>query len=316
MQSQTLLRFSLITLSNIDDAKTLLLSKIDNLTILIENETHSISKFLDIIACNSSMRQKQMNNKLSAELREIKSESSRILSKILAIAYNSQKLEDLISEFCDTPKCDKKSEEILEEMSKIATEISLSHDEMQRILILFQKYLNIEVDEDGKIPPEKIENLQNALEKVKRITDEDFSEPKDDFFFVDGKENEVEEEAKTKESAIEEIDSKLAKKYFKPVLVQLRERIEVIGEDFKERERKVLKSKGIEIDEIEQMNAKPLASDDDSGSDDERERQRRHKKNQEKFQQNREFLESKQQINIFANLAIRPMQNFDEDVIE
>lgn len=298
----------------------MLSTKFENLTALIDIETKAISKFLDIIACSSTMKKRTAEiSEIPAEMKEIKNETSRFATKILALAFKGQNLEDSMKEFCESSvRCNKKSEEMVNNLTSMATELSLTHDELQRVLILFQKYLNIEINEDGKIPQEKIENLQNALEKVKRITDEDFTPPTDDFFFIDGKENENVDETKNREnSAIDEIDSKLAKKYFKPVLVQLRERIEVIGEDFKERERKVLKSKGIEIDDHEQDSiVKPSYSDEDSGSDDERERQKRFKKNQEKFKENRAFLESKQQINIFASLPSRPLQNFDEDFIE
>jgi hypothetical protein len=87
----------------------------------------------------------------------------------------------------------------------------------------------------------------------------------------------------------------------------------------KEREKKVLKAKGIEISEEPEVPKVEALSDDESGSDDEREKQRKLKRNQEKFQSNREFLESKEPINLFGAGGFPfPLkaQTLDEDVLE
>lgn len=316
-----LLRFGLIILSRLDDATEILSTKFDVITAAIACETKSISQFLDIIENSSSTRKSQRIpeiTSISSELREIRSESMRSSTKLLALAYKSQELENLITDFCTSPSV--KADEIFERLNTMKNEISLSHDELERISILLQKYLNIELD-DGKIPQEKIENLQNETNNDgSKVHVAEFSQPTDEFFFVDSRANENEEEIKNRDDAIDEIDSKLAKRYFKPVLLQLRERIEVIGEDFKEREKKVLQAKGIDIDGMIDENEIKLnqSDDEDSGSDDERERLKRLKKNAEKFRENRDFLESKQQVNIFG-LPPPPRflgTNFDEDVIE
>lgn len=318
-----MLRFGLIALSNSDDVRKIISTEIDDITKAIRNETKSISQFLDILENSSATGKLQKSveiQKISSELREIRSESVRISSKMLALAFHGQQLDDLISEFCISTT-NERTDEIIEKLNKMKSEISLSHDELERILILFQKYLNIELDSDeGKIPSEKIENQHNALNNNEKITDDYFPQPTDEFFFVDGKQNDCEEEIKNREDEIDEIDSKLAKKYFKPVLVQLRERIEIIGEDFKEREKKVLQAKGIDIDGIIEGNDMEIRqSDEDSDSDDEREKQKRIRKNAEKFRENREFLESKQQFNVFKlppPVRLLNLNNLEEDVIE
>lgn len=317
-----LLRFGLIALSPGDDATEILSSKFESITLSIAAETKSISKFIDIIESSSSAKKSQRQQEIpttSSELREIRSESMRFSTKLLALAYRSQQLDNLITDFCSSPS--QHADEIIDKLNNMKNEISLSHDELERISILFQKYLNIELDgDDGKIPHEQIENLHNALNGVQHLVDIEVAQPTDEFFFVDGKVNGCEEEIKNRDDVIDEIDSKMAKKYFKPVLLQLRERIEVINEDFKEREKKVLQAKGIDIDGM--LDEEPLAHSDseDSGSDDERERIKRLKKNAEKFRENREFLESKQQVNIFGGLPPRPLflplNNSEEDVIE
>ena len=263
---------------------------------------------------------------LPKELREVRSGSIKFSAKILTIAMQCQELEELIVKFAEKFEHPSKKdiEQILTVMKTVENEMSLSIDEHKRIAISFQKYLNMEI-EDAKIPQETLDGAggENSF-ILKKITEDDVTVQTDDFFFVDGNSAETDEEVKQHQpETIEEVNSKLAKKYFKPVLVQLRERIEVIGEDMKEREKKVLKAKGIEIqDEPEVPTNDAYSNDDGSGSDDERERQRKIKKNQQKFDGNREFLESKEPINMFVGgfpsvfTSVLKNQALDEDILE
>lgn len=319
-----MLRFALIAVSNIDDCKSILMM-IDDVTEIIKKETANISKFLEIIENVSQLQvkiQKQIDEEISMtmpmELREVRNGSIKFSAKILTIAIQCQHLEELIVKFAEKfehPE-NKEVDEILGMMKVIESEMSVSIDEHKRIAILLQKFLNIETEE-SKVSKEKLNAVtEKGDENVRRITEVDDTPHTDDFFFVDG--NSEEDETKPQEpETIEEVNTKLAKKYFKPVLVQLKERIEVIGEDMKEREKKVLKAKGIEIQDEPKI-AK-IDDESDSGSDDERERKRKFRRNEEKFSGNREFLEAKQPINIFAASGFAfplPSQGLDEDVLE
>lgn len=296
---------------------------------MLQVETSNISKFLDIISSVSKIQeniQKQIDHEISLampkELREVRSGSVRFSAKILTVAMQCQHLEELIVSFAEkfeSPN-NKKVEEILEMVKNVENDLSLSIDEHKRIAISFQKYLNMETG-DVKISKEKLNAAEEeSVDNVRITSEDDLMVQSDEFFFVDGNTIEADEEAKTQTAeGVEEVNTTLAKKYFKPVLVQLKERIEVIGEDMKERERKVLKSKGIEIED-EPVVAN-LASDNetDSGSDDERDRKRKFRRNEEKFSDNREFLESKEPINFFGagGFKLPPRtQVLEEDVLE
>lgn len=325
------MRFALVTISNVEDSKSILTKKIGVVKQFVIKETASISKFVDIISNVSQAQvniQKQIDKEISLtlpkELREVRSGSIKFSTKMLTLAMQYQHLEELIVKFAsDFEHPDNKNvEEILGMMKIVENEMSVNIDEHKRIAISFQKYLNMEID-DGKISQEQLDNVEGVKSdsNVKTITESDNALHMDEFFFADGHVADNEDDSKSLQpDAIEEVNSKLAKKYFKPVLVQLKERIEVIGEDMKEREKKVLKAKGIEIDQEPDIPRVEAFSDDEgSGSDDERERQRKLKRNQEKFQSNREFLEAKQPINIFGAggfpLPLRT-QTLDEDVLE
>lgn len=323
VQSQVLLRFALIAVSNVEDSKKVLRSMIEDVTDIVVTETASISKFLGIINSVSQLHlniQKQIDQEISMtlpkELRQVRSESIQFSAKILNVAIQGQHLEELIVDFASNFEHpdNKTVEEILSMMKVIGREMSVNIDEHKRIAISFQKYLNIDVD-DAKMSAEKMD-VTKMVESIRRVTEEDVVVQADDFFFVDG--NTVEAADESKPESIEEVNTKLAKNYFKPVLVQLKERIEVIGEDMKQREKKVLKAKGIEIED-EPAAAKLYDDCGDSGSDDECERERKFRRNEEKFSGNREFLEAKQPINLFAT-GVFPLPfkgpPMDEDVLE
>lgn len=258
------------------------------------------------------------------ELRDVRGGSIKFSTKILTLALQCHHLEDLMIKFAakyEHPD-NKEVEEILSAMKMIENEMSVSIDEHKRISISFQKYLNIETD-DQRISQETLNEAesQTGNENIKTINGDHFVAQVDDFFFVDGNADGLDDKVKLSEpETIEEVNSKLAKKYFKPVLVQLKERIETIGEDMKERERKVLKAKGIELEYEPEVGQEVAFDDDDgSGSDDERERKMKFERNQEKFRGNREFLESKQPINIFGSAGFpMPLQSqaLNEDVLE
>lgn len=300
---------------------------------MLNAETSNIMRFLDIINNAQKLQlsfQRQIDEEIAStipnELRHIRSSSMKFSAKMLALTIHCQNLEDLMADFSeiqpenpDTTYVD----QLLAVMKNIDSELAICRDEHQRIVIMFQKYLNLEVD-TGKIDQDRLKEIESLLEQqnIKRVAADDDVEPQsDDFFFVDGNEMasaDDDDDGKYHQEAIEEVNSKLAKRYFKPVLVQLKERIEVISDEMKEREKKVLKSKGIEIQD-EPALAKVSSDEDDneSGSDDERERQRKFKRNEEKFSGNREFLESKQPVNIFAGGFPLPSQNtLDEEVLE
>lgn len=312
------MRFALVTVSSVDDSKAILGQKLGVVTQFVIRETANISKFVDIIGNVSQVHvniQKQIDREIALTmpnaLREVRSAAIQSSAKTLTFAMQYQQFEELIVKFAaDYENSDnKRVEEILETMRNVQNEMSLQLDEHKRLTISFQKYINMEVVDEGKLAKEQLETPKTD-ENVTRITESDTALHMDEFFFVDG--HATAEEVKDQPETVEEVNSKLAKKYFKPVLVQLKERIEVIGEDMKAREKKVLKAKGIEIAE----DPEPAKVDsEDSGSDDELERQRKFKKNQEKFQSDRDFLESKQPISLFGAFHL-PSPALNEDVLE
>lgn len=319
----------MVNLSNVDQIKIILERKFNNVIDVIEKETARISKFMELIDGVSQLQlniQRQVGEEVAMtmpkELREVRSSTINFSAKVLSVALQSQHLEELIVKFAGNYEDQNKDEidEIMLGIKSVENEMCLNVEELRRIAITLQKYLNMKIED--KISQEQLDGAaegdqQNKPSRV--VTSEDSEPQQDDFFFVDGTDREPDErEALLIDGLIEDASVKVMS--FKPVLLQLKQRIEVIGEDMKEREKKVLKAKLIEMVEEPEVAPKTLSDDEDSGSENELEREhvRKLKRNQEKFSDNREFLEAKQPINFFVGGFPLPLKNqmLDEEVLE
>lgn len=281
----------------------------------LAEEKNVCGKFLEMIAGSQKNSKSEVlepvgGNLEQKEMLRIRKLAQSFAAKILAVSLNCQHLDEELEE-----KDPKNSKIILSAMSVIDGELAVCKDEYQRLVISYQKYLNLEVAA-SKVDQETLNSALLPNSEVK-VVSADAEPQQDDFFVLDGFEEDLEVERLTKTDEIEEINSRIAKRYFKPVLRQLREKLEPIGEQMKERERKVLQAKGIEFKEdLHDYPATPGTPEtsEDEGSDDEI--QKKKIKSRRKYDEFREFLEKKEPINIFAG-TLQPITNFmSEEVLE
>lgn len=313
VQSQLILRLGLIVASNLNEGVGVLSNQLVVLAGKLSEEKNCCSKFLEMIAGpQKNLKlyavEQGVDNLEQKEMVKIKKMAQSFSAKILAVSLNCQYLDEELED-------KKNSENILSAMAVIDGELAVCKDEYKRLVISYQKLLNIEV-RAGKVDQETLDSalLPTSVVRVIPTSDEPLQ---DDFFVLDGFEEDLEVERLTRADEIEEINSRIAKRYFKPVLRQLREKLEPIGEKMKERERKVLQAKGIEFQEDEpDYPATPGTPEtsEDEGSDDEI--QKKKIKSRRKYDEFREFLEKKEPINIFAG-GLQPITNFmNEEVLE
>jgi hypothetical protein len=307
--------------------------KVSDMTTKIKLQIARIPSFLEISQnaqrFQSDIQEEmkaQMENAISKELRMISTDA--LVMSVHALSYTllALELQYFIGDFIKSQNhgnAGKKSiDEFLNRIESIGNQLSVCNDEHTRIMIAVKKYLKKE-SEDEKIPNEMLINATTVKSPIKTIKEDDEVEPqKDDFFYADPttvNENVKVEPEKIEEDADEEdIQKQLTKKCFKPVLLQLKEKIVPIGQDMKEREKKVLKEKGIEITDDSFDKDIQIKDDNDSGSDDERERKLA--RNRSKFDESRELLLSKKPFNIFGNQASMPIPikktGFKEEILE
>lgn len=286
--------------------------KVNDMTMKIKLQSSRIPSFLDVTQ-NMQRFQENIKSEITKaspkELRMISSDALDMSVQALSYSMQTFELQVAINEFTKNHEMmtDKKSiDNLLNQLECMENQIALCNGEQHRLTIAIKKYLK---KDDEKISDEmSMEAVTPVSAVIKTIKEDDVQQQKDEFFYVDSSTNVEEtknEEAKIEQDINEEDDVRvqLTKKFFKPVLMQLKEKIVPIGEDMKEREKKVLKEKGIEVIEDEKNSS--LLNDDNSGSDDERER--KIARTRSKFNESRELLMSKQPFNIFGSQPSKPI---------
>lgn len=332
-----LLRLGLIFASNLEDGMFLLSKKILDITSKVQTQTKMLPNFLDINNCIPFMErniQKQIDEEIMKmvpkELISIRTAATDLALKTFSLSLQSQEFEAAVTNLIENP-IKKEQNDLLNYLESIGIQLSICSDDFNRLLITTNKYFNKtfedEVKDDAIQGNDEME--ENALGTIVKEDDEVESQ-KDDFFYVDPNNDTYDVESQgdglpiqtNAEIDEEELHIQITKKTFKPVLKQLKERIVVIGEDMKEREKKVLKEKGIEIAEEPKAESKNDLNVEygsgDSGDEYERQKQRR---KQDKFNESREFLQSKLQFNFFEPTMPIPIQKssmkrMNEEILE
>jgi hypothetical protein len=330
VQSHLLLRLGFIFATNLEEGKFIIKKKLCDIISKIKHQTSLLPGFLllqkeetDLQNNIQKLVESEMNKAVSKELVHIRSSTVDFTLKVLTLVLNLKDYQETLIQVTNNYQNSNKAEmdDVMKYLEALGSQLSDCSDEQARMLILMKKYLNKDTEEI-KINTKEIEKEEKPLKIA-----EDNPKQSDDFFYVDpDKENFGENVENEKESDIasadnldeEDLQVKLTKKCFKPVLAQLKERIVTIDVDMKERERKVLKEKGIEItDEPEQNDSK--LNLDDCDSDEDWMRQQRFERSRQKYDQNREFLQAKGPINLLSPGKFPVMNSFiglQEEILE
>lgn len=327
VQSQYLMRLGLIVATGDVDSDFIKYNT-RNLSPLIDEQTNNCSYNFDLIMFVASPDKeshsfKKLNQKIEIplDLMRAKSYSMTFVPKLLAVTHECVRLDAFLNNVINNfDKMDKEQDELhdlLPVMNQIDSELLMCQDEYQRFFITFQKYLNV-------APPEKLVEIEEKLvdeEKSHEKFEHDFRKVgetafgyHDDFFALDGFEEDPEPESSHKDfdQDDDQISRKIVKKTFKPVLKQLKTKIEPLASEMKEREKKVLAAKGVEVEDLDEP--RDSCSEDES-EDEEMQNERKIKKSSQKYSEMREFLEQKQQFNVFSFKP--PVTSIvQEDVIE
>lgn len=316
-----------------------------NLTPMIDEQISNCSYNFDLIMfvaspdkINHQFKKISERKVIPMDLLRAKSYSLTFLPKLLAVTHQCMRLDSvlnhLIENYNENDKEQDEFHELVPIMSQLDSELLMCQDEYQRLFITYQKFLNMGSSDDDK----KQENIPDE-EKVREIVEHDYRKVgetafghHDEFFALDVLEDEVSTQGNDKrqqnlDEDEEMINRKIVKRTFRPVLKQLRRKIEPLADDMKKRERKVLVAKGVDLEKIDNgtkskikhdleresnSSSERFSSEDDDS--DEEFRRKRTQKSSQKYSEMREFLEQKQQLNVFA---LKPTATLvSEDVIE
>lgn len=278
-----------------------------------------------------------LNRSEDMDLLKIKRSSMDILCRLIAATNRFQNTEQNIQ--CTDCNSLNKSKmlELLDEMNRTKESLDACQDDFKTLQMIYYKYvvqkfeIPIEiaknVDDHSK---EKVNLAEGADENVEPNVEE---ENKEYFGMHDTNHDDdldsIDESADEKNSRIDwqneldNIDMKVTRSFFAPVLKQLKTKIDPIKTEMREREIKFLMSKGIdrekiiEFDENEETPGQLSNSSDTDSSDsaDIHNRRRKTKPRPDRYNEMRSFLEQKQPIR-FMPLTNLPPPSGSEDVLE
>lgn len=237
--------------------------------------------------------------------------------KVLAISHQCARLEShlqrAIANFDENDREQDNFHELVPFLSQLDSELLMCQEEFQRLHITYQKFLNMEPKQEA-LPStsnaDKLENVITVEHDYKKVGDTVFGHH-DEFFALDQTMDTDPAENKNPPEEYDEdevVNRKVVKRAFKPVLKQLKQKIEPLADAMKERERKVLKEKGIEVESERQLSDFEMTSSED-------EEPKKESKSSKKYDEMRQLLEQKQQFNPFA-MQMPPQKVVEEEFIE
>lgn len=255
-------------------------------------------------------------------------------------------------------------------MNNIESTLTLCYEDFQHLMLVYNKYLNsqkgfkvsgaLENRNDAErlsmVRTNEEENMESILRvEISQNSSETNGPQQDDFYaymydqrreLMTGQNDSQQPTPTNKatpESDLLNFEKRLSKRRFKPVLKQLKDRIDPIREKMLEKEREILAAKGIDINEFVDNNSKEKLQQDDEYivSDDERDshsscgsnnesdyqkpiesdcnRQRRLKKNRlrDNYSEMRKYLAKKDNCLLPFQLPTAPVNHLGkEEIVE
>ncbi|KAH8358890.1 hypothetical protein KR093_003206, partial [Drosophila rubida] len=367
VQSQYLLRLalSIMTLPSISQLSYDLV-KIDNLVrqLVQEEELHfrnlgltmQNKKQLELDQLHAAKAQQQHSGPIAV----LQHSSLKLSACMVAVAGECQALDVTLQKLTATEAANKNNAKqlvaVANNMRGIENALAVCCDDFQRLMLVYNKFLHSKLDLDVATPQPSTQSAkENEFpESILRV---EFSqhpnEPQkcDDFYAYmydeqEAQQYEDEQQAPypTPEKELLNFEKRITRGKFKPVLRQLKDRIDPIRQVMLEREREVLTAKGINVDELfgkmeeveheqQQQQDNRLAeaarqSDYDGSEDSESDsadelykRRSKQNKDRDNFAEMRQFLAQKQAVNLFnleAGQMPRPplLPAANEEVLE
>ncbi|XP_075147629.1 diamond [Haematobia irritans] len=363
VQSQFLLRLALTiatkpSLSQLNEE----LKKIDCLIrqLVLEEENHfknlaieqNKKKSLELEELNASRVLRTRNDPVGI----LQDSSLKLSARMVAVAGECQALDITLQRLTETENVKKDNAkhlvEVANNMRSIENALSLCFDDFQRLMLVYNKFLTSKLD--LKDHSEKGDNKSHDEEFPENFLRVDISQNteegvlSDDFYayMFDENQAKIEQEQLEKEQLeqrkedleILNFEKRITKGRFKPVLKQLKGRIDPIRKVMLEKEREVLAAKGINVDELFDNNEEETTDDEnkcfacsektdvdnatdgesEGSADLEFERRTKKLKERDNFAEMRNFLAQKQPINLFKLDVPLSSSNAlgEEDILE
>lgn len=265
-------------------------------------------------------------------LNNLKSESLEITSRLLAIAKECSRTDATIQGVTNdmVQKPNQRLEDIFTGIKQIETSLVSCMADFQRLVLASHKVLLIAGQQPGSDDNDAdTEENATAIEgsdTKPKVSEEQPVENTDYFAFRDPaneespptSDNETALDGQSRKNVddeIEQIDRKIVKKHFAPVLKQLKTKINPIQDEMRERERKYFTSIGVDTKRLDDIDAEKSSTDGSDSDSDGSEMEARIRA-RSKYDEMRSFLGEKQQISFLPSLPSPDVNRADEDILE
>lgn len=263
------------------------------------------------------------------DLAKMKRASMDICSRLLATLNRYEQIDGEI-QLLQTGTLESKEQMLilLDHMKQINESLASSHEDYQRLILLFNKLLaqkhNLPTIENAaEVDGEQCENADENVDKaVDRNIDNTTYDENKEFFALkhiqdadSDDEQAIEQTRKHVNDELESYDVQVTRSFYAPVLKQLKNKIDPIKADMREREMKFLLAKGIDRDKILNFDSDDSSASDASGSSDFDQRKKR-TNNQDRYAGMRALLENKQQFSFLPVTNLPTDFQSSEDILE
>lgn len=279
---------------------------------------------------------------VSTDIVKIKRSSMDVLCRLIAIVNQYQNTDDQI-QLLNEHTNKQHLMEILNEMQRVNESLCACQEDFETLKLIYTKCLTKTNDLPIDVEQNQIQNESaSTVDDLKPPLDPNDKNPNLDdenreyFAMRDIKNDEDSDSDDENQNArstkikwydeLDNIDVKVTRSFFAPVLKQLKTKIDPIKEEMKEREMKYLLSKGIDREKIIEFDKNVDTPDqgshtsDSDGSDSDSQNgdhnKAKTKQPTNRYNEMRAFLEQKQQIQFLPLGCNLPPLSGSEDVIE
>lgn len=318
MQSQLLTRLGIMIAVDYYKAKQFIskdvLHLIDELNTHISNDK-AAQAFITHIKSNNTNHRKLADSR-DEPLSVLRGYSLSFSSRIIAVANECRYLDNIFQDSATVGSTSKKElHDLIGSMKHIEDSLSICNDDYKRLVLAYHKFLNIRYIDEAAPKFDQNESESNYASMDAKVFNENItpSAEESEFFVLSERTEDDDELPRSNiDDEIRQIDAKVIKQHFKPVLRQLRDKIGPINKSMRDRERQFLKNQGIQADYEPTLNSD---DSDDSETDSficRKRIQQERKKNQ--YDEVRQFLQDKQQVSFLPPQGLIKMIN--EDILE
>lgn len=344
IQSQFLTRFALAIVYNTPEVSVYLKTGIQQLNKFISDDLRNdqqrlLSTTKAIQRNNEQLHRNNIRDHVSSEpIRQLKENSLELSSKILSLATHCSNFDGLIQTIDNNDNNHYKTvpndmKILRKSLEEIESTILLCKEDAKHLALVFEKFLasrySVVMTKQTSIeqPPD---DQSQSIELCKKVDEQTPEENQDYFASIDLEKVYADNEQELKVSVttyslddeLNQMNSKLVRRQFKPVLKQLKNKISPIGAVMHKREIEYLQAKGLPTTDVSNDNKLLMETNesDSNESDDEQIKSDRHQMKKDTYSDRREFLQSKAQSFVLPpplNL-MKKIETFgsDEEILE